>query len=73
MTDRPSGANGVTGDAGDDGVDGDTAGRAAEPTIRVSDLDVELGGASILSGVNLSVDEGSFVGLIGPNGAGKTT
>ena len=73
MTDRPSGGNGVTGGAGDDGVDGDTAGRAAEPTIRVSDLDVELGGASILSGVNLSVDEGSFVGLIGPNGAGKTT
>ncbi|MDS0298246.1 heme ABC transporter ATP-binding protein [Halogeometricum sp. S1BR25-6] len=44
-----------------------------EPLIRTTDLSVELGGETILDGVNLTVDRGTFVGLIGPNGAGKTT
>ena len=26
-----------------------------------------------IQGINLSIEEGSFVGVIGPNGAGKTT
>ncbi len=34
---------------------------------------LELGGRTILSGVDLRVEPGSFVGLLGPNGAGKTT
>ena len=27
----------------------------------------------ILSDINLSIDEGDFIGIIGPNGGGKTT
>ncbi|WP_394327395.1 ATP-binding cassette domain-containing protein [Halopelagius longus] len=34
---------------------------------------MDLGGTTILDGVSLDVDTGTFVGLIGPNGAGKTT
>ncbi|WP_224332313.1 heme ABC transporter ATP-binding protein [Haloprofundus halobius] len=41
--------------------------------IRVDDLAVELGGVSILDGVDATVERGTFVGLVGPNGAGKTT
>jgi branched-chain amino acid transport system ATP-binding protein len=36
-------------------------------------LTVRYGGVNALTGVDLDIDEGSFVGLIGPNGAGKTT
>ncbi|WP_435332541.1 ATP-binding cassette domain-containing protein [Haloarchaeobius sp. TZWWS8] len=41
--------------------------------IRLDDVSVSFGDATILDGVSLSVDDGSFVGLVGPNGAGKTT
>ncbi|SFR46759.1 heme ABC transporter ATP-binding protein [Halogeometricum limi] len=54
-------------------TDANHTGDDAHPIVRVSGLGVELGGATILDDVNLSVDRGSFVGLIGPNGAGKTT
>ncbi|WP_224447305.1 heme ABC transporter ATP-binding protein [Haloprofundus salilacus] len=50
----------------DDGGEPNTA-------IRVENLAVELGGVSILDGVDATVDRGTFVGLVGPNGAGKTT
>jgi len=30
-------------------------------------------GKTIFSGINLSFDQGEFIGLIGPNGSGKTT
>lgn len=46
---------------------------SAEPTLTVTDLCVDLGGARILRGVSLSVPVGSTVALIGRNGAGKTT
>ena len=41
--------------------------------IAVEDLRVSLGGAEILSGVDLTVAEGEWVTVIGPNGAGKST
>ncbi|WP_418282743.1 ATP-binding cassette domain-containing protein [Halorubrum sp. DTA98] len=51
----------------------DTAPDASSPVIRVRNLSVSFGELSVLSGVDVSVDAGSFVGLVGPNGAGKTT
>ena len=41
--------------------------------IKIEDVVVELGGATILDHVDATIDEGRFVGLVGPNGAGKTT
>lgn len=53
------------------------AGKAANddevPMIDVSNLGVSLGGTQILADVDLSIQDGRFVGLIGPNGAGKST
>src|ERR1035438_3945675 len=46
---------------------------AATFALRVSGLGFQVGGAEILSGIDLEVREGSFLGIIGPNGAGKTT
>ncbi|HEX7556671.1 MAG TPA: ABC transporter ATP-binding protein, partial [Leptolinea sp.] len=39
----------------------------------IENLNIQLGGKPILQQVNLTVPEGSILGLIGPNGAGKTT
>ncbi|KTG09881.1 cobalamin/Fe3+-siderophores ABC transporter ATP-binding protein [Haloprofundus marisrubri] len=44
-----------------------------DAAIRVDDLVVELGGVSVLDGVDATVERGTFVGLVGPNGAGKST
>jgi branched-chain amino acid transport system ATP-binding protein len=41
--------------------------------LHVRDLGFRVGGADILSELNLEIEEGSFLGIIGPNGAGKTT
>ena len=43
------------------------------PAIEVDDLRVELGGAAILAGIDLTVRRGDWVTVIGPNGAGKST
>ena len=45
----------------------------ATPALQVKDLGLRIGGATILEGVDLEVEKGSFIGVIGPNGAGKTT
>ncbi|MEM9131174.1 MAG: ABC transporter ATP-binding protein [Actinomycetota bacterium] len=41
--------------------------------LETKDLTVTFGGLNANDRVDISVEEGSFVGLIGPNGAGKTT
>lgn len=41
--------------------------------LRVEDIDLRIGGATILKDVNLDVAPGTLLGVIGPNGAGKTT
>jgi branched-chain amino acid transport system ATP-binding protein len=41
--------------------------------LHVRDLGFRVGGADILSEIDLEIEEGSFLGIIGPNGAGKTT
>lgn len=43
------------------------------PALVARGVDVEIGGASILSGVDLAVHHGEVMALVGPNGAGKST
>ena len=45
----------------------------AKPLISVADLDVSLSHRRVITGANLEVHPGEFIGLLGPNGAGKTT
>jgi ABC-type branched-subunit amino acid transport system ATPase component len=43
------------------------------PLLVVRDLTAGYGGAPVLGGVHLELDEGEIVALLGPNGAGKST
>lgn len=44
-----------------------------ENALEIMDLSVQLGGQTILSGINIDVRRGSIHAILGPNGAGKTT
>jgi len=43
------------------------------PALQVLGLGFAAGGVDVLSGVDLAIADGEFLGIIGPNGAGKTT
>ena len=43
------------------------------PSIRIADLTVAYQRKPVLWEINLSIPQGSLVGLVGPNGAGKST
>jgi zinc transport system ATP-binding protein len=43
------------------------------PLLHIRDLEVELGGNRVLSGVNAALTRGQITALIGLNGSGKTT
>lgn len=42
-------------------------------TLSVTNIDVRLGGAEVLKGLNLGFETGSVTAVVGPNGAGKST
>ncbi len=44
-----------------------------EDLVDLNSVSVDLGGQSILHGVNLAIAQGTAIGVIGPNGSGKTT
>src|SRR6202000_1008108 len=49
------------------------AGALRAPALRVRGLRKSFGSNLVLSGIDLVIEPGSFVGLMGPNGAGKST
>jgi len=45
----------------------------SEPVIEISNIDFAYGQRLVLKHINLSIEQGTTVGVIGPNGGGKTT
>ncbi|MBN2463928.1 MAG: ABC transporter ATP-binding protein [Dehalococcoidia bacterium] len=46
---------------------------ASEELVSLRDVWVHYDNVAILEGINLSIEQGDFLGIIGPNGGGKTT
>ena len=51
----------------------EVVGESETPILRIQDLCVKRSGVEVLSGVNLKIQRGEFVGIVGPNGSGKST
>jgi iron complex transport system ATP-binding protein len=47
--------------------------RTGPPQLEAHGVEVEIGGARILRGADLTLDRGELVVIVGPNGAGKST
>jgi branched-chain amino acid transport system ATP-binding protein len=68
----------VAGDAGEDVLARERRASGEDLPINASilttrQLGLDIGGATIVAGVDLEVPPGEFLGIIGPNGAGKTS
>ncbi|MGE4294605.1 MAG: metal ABC transporter ATP-binding protein [Campylobacterales bacterium] len=44
-----------------------------QPAVEIENLSFRRGGEPVLTGVNLTVPSGEFLGIVGPNGGGKST
>jgi ATP-binding cassette, subfamily F, member 3 len=47
--------------------------RSGRTVVEANELDVQVGGRSLVAGASFALERGEHVGLIGPNGSGKTT
>src|SRR5215211_896429 len=47
--------------------------RSGRTVVEADDLDVQVGGRSLVARASFALERGEHVGLIGPNGSGKTT
>ena len=55
------------------GIEFSATERQTKRLVEFEDVSVELGGKTILEGLNFLITAGMRVGLVGPNGSGKTT
>lgn len=69
--DGPEAGTGTPAGAGAERAGGGAG--SGEPAVRVSNLWKWFGEHAAVSGVELDIPAGRFIGLVGPNGAGKTT
>lgn len=52
---------------------GHTAHRAGPALVRLTDVGFRFGATPVLTGVDLTIRRGDFLGVVGPSGSGKTT
>jgi ATP-binding cassette subfamily F protein uup len=55
------------------GIEFSATDRQTKRLIEMEDVSIELGGRTIVGGVNFGLTNGMKLGLVGPNGSGKTT